>query len=203
MKAEPTYYSSLVLYPEHIVLRMCKMIPYSTHTENYSVITLRCWTPVAHSQHTLLFHILTVYSFYHLHHGTFTIVVTVEALATLFFQSASLLWLPSFPCSVRIRCSVMSATLLCPLTASLLLLLSFLLVLIFSLSFQSHFFFSPCCPQDPNLLCFSLCRLLVSLHMASTTTQILMGLSCVSSAQTSPPQTSDLHPTAYLIPTSS
>ena len=37
MKAEPTYYSSFVLYPEHIVLRMCKMIQYSTHIEKYSL----------------------------------------------------------------------------------------------------------------------------------------------------------------------
>lgn len=209
MKAEPTYYSSLVLYPEHIVLRMCKMIQCSTHIGKHSVITQILNCNSSHQAHTALSHsycsLWLPPPSHHLHHCRYN----WGCCHPPFFQSANLLWLPSFPSSVRIRCSVMPAAALCPLTTSLLLLLSFLLVLILSLSFQSHLFFSLCCPQDSNLLCFSLCSRLVSLYVASTTTQMLMGLNplvfsiSVSSAQTSPPQTSDLHPTAYLISTSS
>ena len=185
-EAEPTYYSSLVLYSEHIVLRMCKMIQYSTHTEKYCHPAEMLNSNGSHSAHTALSHsycsLLLPPPSYHLHHCRYN----CGPCHPLFFQSASLFSLPSFSSSVRVRWCVMPATLLCPLTTSLLLLHSFLLVLIFSLSFQSHFFFSLCCPQDSNLLCFSLCGLLVSLHVASTTAQIRMDLSCVSSAQKVP-----------------
>lgn len=56
MKAEPTYYSSLVLYPEHIVLRMCKMIQCSTHIGKHSVITQILNCNSSHQAHTALSH---------------------------------------------------------------------------------------------------------------------------------------------------
>lgn len=138
-EAEPTYYSSLVLYSEHIVLRMCKMIQYSTHTEKYCHHSEMLNSSGSNSAHTALSHsyclLLLPPPSYHLHHCHYN----WGSCHPLFFQSASLLWLPSFSCSVRIRCCVMSATLLCPLTTSLLLLLSFLLVLIFNLIFSLAF----------------------------------------------------------------
>lgn len=163
-----------------------------TYIQKYFVTTLRYWTPIAHTKHTLL-SLSHSYSLllppvpsYHPHccHHNW------GPCHSHFFHSVNSRCLPPFPCSFRIWWSVISVTLHSP--PPCFSDAYFLLALIFPRFPFGLIFLCPLLSPGLRLPSTSHFRqspwVITSLNMASTTTQILMGLNSVSPAQTSLPE---------------